>query len=206
MVVRDDRKVINRIRRVDVRCACGTEKRVSLYSLRTGGSVSCGCVWREWAEDWPARFRQYLSAPDSKGCIVWTGQRNEKGYGVGSKRNTQVLAHRIAYELANGSEPGEMQVCHHCDNPPCCNPEHLFLGTAKDNAADMCAKGRQSRKPSVFGESHHKAKLTIEDVLAIRSSSDGCRKLAAKYGVSSTHITRIRSGKCWPPHSMGERA
>lgn len=75
----------------------------------------------------------------SDGCWVWTGTRWSTGYGrlVGGR-----AAHRVAWELTNGPIPRGLLVCHHCDNPPCCRPDHLFLGTSKDNAMDASAKGR----------------------------------------------------------------
>lgn len=76
------------------------------------------------------------------GCHEWTGWRNKLGYGetyVGKKR---FRTHRVVYAAHHGAIPKGMQVCHRCDNPACCNIEHLFLGTAKDNCLDSIAKGR----------------------------------------------------------------
>ena len=77
------------------------------------------------------------------GCHEWTGPRVPRGYGmVHDGRGRKVYTHRLAWELAHGAIPEGMQVCHHCDNPPCCDVSHLFLGTSADNHADMSAKGR----------------------------------------------------------------
>ena len=79
------------------------------------------------------------------GCLEWTGAK-ANGYGRFMVNGKYVKTHRLAWELANEREvPPDMMVCHHCDNPPCCNPEHLFLGTNADNLGDMAAKGRASR-------------------------------------------------------------
>lgn len=100
-------------------------------------------------------------------------------------------AHRVAYELAAGVPPGRLLVCHHCDNPPCVNPAHLFLGTASDNASDMVAKGR------------HTAKLSSADARAIREErargGAGYQELALRYGVSDTVIYNIVRGISYRP-------
>jgi hypothetical protein len=87
-------------------------------------------------EDWSA-FDAQIKTVES-GCQEWQGQRNPDGYGWFKERQT----HRLAFERANGPIPPGLLVCHSCDNPPCCNPDHLWLGTVADNTRDMLAKGR----------------------------------------------------------------
>lgn len=86
--------------------------------------------------------RRLIKAPS--GCIEWTGYRSPAGYGKIRVGGKGILAHRFAWELVNGPIPPGMCVCHRCDNPPCCNVAHLWLGTQADNNADMYAKGRSA--------------------------------------------------------------
>lgn len=86
------------------------------------------------------RFERRIRRTD--GCWLWQGFRNHKGYGHFAIHGRDYKAHRVAFELATGRHPGRLLVCHSCDNPPCVNPAHLWLGTMSDNALDMHAKGR----------------------------------------------------------------
>ena len=108
--------------------------------------------------------------PQPDGCIVWTKSRDPRGYGYSKVMNARVYMHRFAWEAADGPIPEGLCVCHRCDNPPCCNPDHLFLGTRRDNNADKVAKGRQSfgERHSHRGSAHGQAKITEQDVVAIR--------------------------------------
>lgn len=94
------------------------------------------------------RFEKYIGAITETGCILWTGAINDDGYGVigsGTRNGQMLLAHRAAYELKIGPIPEGVKVLHRCDNPPCINHEHFFLGTQADNMADMVSK-RRGRK------------------------------------------------------------
>lgn len=89
-----------------------------------------------------ANFRKAVAVRDPEECWPWTNATDPGGYGMLKLgRNTRVAAHRLAFALDRG-EPGKAHVCHRCDNPTCCNPNHLFLGTAKTNAEDKVQKGR----------------------------------------------------------------
>lgn len=126
-------------------------------------------------------------------CWLWTGSIQVNGYGMaatgGPKRQS---AHRLSWELHYGPLPDGAFVCHHCDNRACVRPDHLFLGTAKDNVHDMIAKDRHSR-----GERRSRHKLNDDIVRFIRRSRVTNAALAVRYGVSPSVISRIRSRKNW---------
>lgn len=137
-------------------------------------------------------------------CWPWKGYRTPRGYGTFAYAKAKVgKAHRIAYSLAKGLIPDGMLVCHSCDNPPCCNPAHLWIGSDADNNADRHSKGRTvsyGHGMPVFrpiGEQHASAKLTLEDVQEIRSSPLSARPLAAQFGVTFSTICRVRRGETW---------
>lgn len=140
------------------------------------------------------------------GCWEWRNVRSKTGYGTFSAPVVGILlAHRASWMIAYGAIPEGKYICHHCDNPPCVNPDHLFVGSPRDNTADMHAKGR-SRNPS--GSSHWNAKLATRDVSEIRrryvprtlsGSGTGASsaELAAEFGVSPEQIVKIANGKKW---------
>ncbi|KKL76482.1 hypothetical protein LCGC14_2044430 [marine sediment metagenome] len=132
------------------------------------------------------------------GCLEFQGFRNPKGYGriaQGPGEKPRIVnAHRVAWEAAFGPIPDGMDVLHSCDNPPCCNPEHLFLGTNDDNVADRSAKGRGGDHT---GENNGRSKLTREKVAAIRADTRTLHAIAADYGVGHTTIYKAKSGETW---------
>lgn len=134
-------------------------------------------------------------------CWPWNGARIRKGYGklgaVAPQRAT-FSAHRVSYELNVGPIPDGMMVCHRCDNPPCVNPAHLFLGTASDNRADQQAKGRFNPGDR-FGAKAANARLTEDQVREIRCSPHvPVSAFAERFGVTGRAIRLVRSGKTWP--------
>ena len=90
---------------------------------------------------WPDWFWRKVTKSD--GCWEWTGSCGAKGYGQVGVKGKNLRTHRVSWELTNGKIPEQLIVCHHCDNPKCVRPDHLFLGTNKDNTQDMLSKGRQ---------------------------------------------------------------
>jgi hypothetical protein len=151
------------------------------------------------------RFWRYVDksgGPDS--CWPWLGAVR-KGYGnFKLKSYTNVRSHRMAYALAHGESPGDLHVCHQCDNPPCCNDRHLFLGTNAENHADKVAKGR-NRTGDRRGEKNGYAKLTADQVAIVRTLIlDGLtnKTIAARFGVTHQAISRIRRGRSWGEPAM----
>ena len=140
---------------------------------------------------------------DATGCWNWTKavRSMAKPYGrltVGSRADGSrkaMAAHRYSYEIFKGPIGDEMCVCHRCDNPKCCNPDHLFLGTKADNAADRDAKGRNSQIPRYRGERHPSSVLTDVQIEVIRRSSLSSGALAPLYGVTASYIRQLRRGE-----------
>lgn len=171
--------------------------------------------WRRWGD--PEFFQterakvppldRFMAKVDQSsgpnGCWLWTASRDPLGYGFFrmTPGETMWRAHRAAWTLLVGPIPAGLVVCHHCDNPPCVNPAHLFLGTDADNCADRVAKGRSSRRVSHRGETSPLAKLTEQDVREIREryARGGIyqRELGVEYGVSQTEVGRIVRGVRW---------
>lgn len=146
----------------------------------------------------PLGDRFWLRVDKSGDCWLWLGARRASGHGVvarGGHQGGMLGAHRVAWELTNGTVPDGLQVCHRCDNPPCVNPAHLFLGTQGDNMRDMHAKGRNAALETV-GERNGNARLTDEQIYAIRQASKDVKTsdLARRYGVTTHHIRRIVRG------------
>jgi len=135
------------------------------------------------------------------GCWLWRWSLNKLGYGVIGVRGRAVRAHRLSWELANGPIPDGKVICHHCDNPRCVRPDHLFVGSHADNVADKVAKGRCPR-----GENAGPAKLTgaqAAEIRAARDAGESYASIAARFGVglsatwkvamNRTHVDPARS-------------
>lgn len=136
-------------------------------------------------------------------CWEWNAAALKSGYGVfGLNRDghRNMLAHRMAWTLTNGEIPDGSFVLHKCDNPSCCNPSHLFLGTQADNIHDMDRKGRRAIWRGQ-GEKNGQAKLVSGEVMGIRNAyirgSVPLRVLAEKYDVSISTVFRIVKIQGW---------
>lgn len=144
------------------------------------------------------RLNKKVSIADNDNdCWEWMAKaRHSFGYGsIVSGRGFPLKAHRVTWWLVNGEIPNGMVVCHKCDNPACCNPYHLFLGTKKDNTQDMIKKKRNSNPPTHWGENHPNAKLDFETVCSIRNDNRTIKQLAVIYNTSEQTIWRMKNYK-----------
>jgi hypothetical protein len=137
----------------------------------------------------------------ASGCLEWTGSRNRQdGYGRVQCDRRRQPAHCVAWQIAHGPIPEGLCVLHKCDNPPCCDPDHLFIGTHTDNMHDMAAKGRNAQPR---GEQNNNAKLTAADVLEIRrvyvprSHACGGPALARRFHVTCATISYVVRRAIW---------
>jgi hypothetical protein len=148
------------------------------------------------------KFWDHIWTNEETGCWEWTGVLNYKGYGMIVHRKKQVAAHRTSYKIHYGEIPEGMLVCHKCDNRKCVNPEHLFLGTPKENSQDMVRKGRRGHSNNGrIGEAHGMHIVTEEQVLEIRALRESKNlsfgELGKMYGVTRHAIYRIVHRLAW---------
>lgn len=128
------------------------------------------------------------------GCWEWSFGRDKKGYGRWSEHNGETLVHRISYETFVGPIRDGQHVLHHCDNPPCFNPAHLYTGTNDDNVKD---RRERDRWGDFRGEKNPRAKITASDVCLIRKSADYQDALAQRFGVTQSTISAIVRRATW---------
>jgi hypothetical protein len=144
----------------------------------------------------PFEERFWEKVDKSGDCWEWTAGRIPSGYGSVYYQEQRQPAHRVAWQLVNGPIPPGMFVCHHCDNPPCVRPDHLFLGTPAENSADRNRKGRLNpprgeRSPT---------RLTTLDVISIRDMRErgaSHAQLGRAFGLSPTAIAHICHRRTW---------
>jgi len=137
---------------------------------------------------------KYIPEPNS-GCWLWTASTDPKGYGKIAIDRHPYIATRVSLAIAGRRPKAGENACHRCDNPTCVNPDHLFLGSQKENIHDMIAKGRHA-----VGERMPRSTLTSGQVLAIKflhSLGRSGKKMAAQYGVATMTVSRIINGHAW---------
>lgn len=152
------------------------------------------------------RFESKYFCEPNTGCFIWTASVTQKGYGkLGVEGGAFRLAHRVAWELFVGPIPDGLWVLHKCDNPPCVNIDHLYLGTNSDNMRDCVARGRFTQgwklmkgKPHpIHGERHRRARLNDEAVYSIRASRLDSLTLARQFNVTRPTIHAVRQERTW---------
>lgn len=138
-------------------------------------------------------YQRFMSkvSKDPCGCWIWNGSISRGGYGQIGINKKQWRAHRLSYEIHKGKIPNGLYVCHSCDNPPCVNPDHLWLGTPQDNMDDMVRKQRKK------GQNSKLAKLTNEDIHYIRNWKYPLSWLLDKYDVTLSTLSNIANRKTW---------
>lgn len=174
---------------------CGKEFKVFPSSTR---GIKC-CSRKCRIQSIEERFWKHVDKKLDNECWEWKGAKVRGGYGnIGTIEKKNARSHQLSWEIHNGEIPDGMCVCHICDNPICVNPNHLFLGTLRDNAQDMIKKGRRH---DTGGENNGHAKLTWRKVRAIRKRYIPYKitqqKLAKEYGVTTSIISEVINGNTW---------
>lgn len=135
----------------------------------------------------------WLNVSKGDGCWEWTWLKDKDGYGLMPYARKLYRAHVVALMIdGRPVTPDNPVACHHCDNPACVRPSHLYPGTHKSNVADMLARGRAR-----LGEQNYGSKLTLEQVLEIRSSAESVGSLAKRFNVTHGAVSMARAGKTW---------
>lgn len=145
--------------------------------------------------------------PKPNGCWEWSGWRQPSGHGQAFFLGRLMPAHRAVFMALNrlfDLHPDQV-VRHKCDNPPCCNPDHLCLGTHSDNMSDCVERKRHvsftKRESYLKGEQCHRAKLSTSDVLNIKrliATGVSCQQISQHYPITASGVSKIKFGKSWP--------
>ena len=130
-------------------------------------------------------------------CWIWTGALNAQGYGVIDIDGVNRRAHRFVLEMNGQQLPSDMMVLHKCDNPPCVNPDHLFLGSQTDNVKDMRDKSRASDYFTQKAHDHPASRLTEDDVENIKALKGKIsqKEIGAMYGIAQQTVSKIHTGR-----------
>lgn len=143
-------------------------------------------------------IKRFTKVDEKTGCWIWQRARKKEGYGSMSLPGShRVYVHRVSYEVFVGPIPDGLEICHRCDNPPCCNPEHLFPGTHLENMRDSANKGRAKQHVAQKGVNNPRSILTADQVRLIRGSKKTGKALAAAMGVNPLTVYRCRNGETY---------
>lgn len=166
-------------------CWCGELSHT--FAGNRGGSTLCK------QHSLLERFWQNVDVKSIDDCWEWTAARTAAGYGVIYWNGVNTFAHRLSLEFDGRAVPPRFHACHKCDNPCCVNPNHLFVGSPRDNMLDKVAKGRHT-----YGETHYASKLSSEDVIAIREMATEnviFADIARQFGIGRSYVGEIVAGK-----------
>ena len=178
---------------------CGVQYRLTRrYRPKKTCSNACGHLLYSP----PLEDKFWRRVQKSDGCWNWIGFKNRKGYGTLTHRGKTYSAHRLSFQIQRGEIPkgeGPHGTCvlHRCDNPACVNPDHLFLGSNRDNIDDMLNKGRHRPRWGAKGAINPSAKLTEAQAQAILDDPRPRFVIAREYGISWTMVNRIKTGENW---------
>lgn len=171
-------------------------------AYHTGEAPPTSSYSRRPIEDTSAHFWSKVAKATPDACWEWQGGRNRGRYGTFPVNRRNVIASRYSWELHFGPIPDGMQVCHKCDNPPCVNPNHLFLGDHLANAHDRDAKGRHKSGPPLVGELNPNAKLSNDqrrEIVRRNLAGESKKSLAKEFGVARFAVQRIIACRTWHP-------
>lgn len=144
------------------------------------------------------RFISFVDVGDDEYCWTWKGGKGAQGHGRFWLNGSMRVASRVAFIIWNGPIPEGLLVLHNCDNPPCCNPRHLRVGTSLDNITDMYARNPRSRMNRPKGQNNHNTKMTYEMVMSAAeriSSGSSFRKEAKRIGVATSSLHAAIRGR-----------
>lgn len=196
------RTVVSRICEI-----CSNQFNARPYQVKIGDGRFCSRTCRALGQPRESLEKRFWNKVDTSGgsdaCWNWIAFRNSDGYGIiGTGGKSNQAAHRVSYLLNVGTIPDGYRVLHRCDNPSCCNPSHLFLGTQADNVADMVQK---KRNVAHKGEKAPRAKLSFNQVQEIKAKYSGKRgeklALSREYGVCIQTICNILNETTWNSHN-----
>src|SRR3990167_2582536 len=150
-------------------------------------------VYKYGKRSLPDRFGEKVCIGGTDECWPFLGCKDKDGRGqIANETGRLEHAHRVAYRLSKGPIPAGLLICHSCDNPPCCNQAHLWPGTYKDNSQDAERKGRLYNHFPKYGAEHPSTKISAETRAMIASDRRSHRAVALAFGISKTHVTRIK--------------
>jgi len=182
------------------KCECGNIKIIATANVTIGHITSCGClrsIFRvNYDEDAKNKLLSHIDIKDN-GCWEWNRAKHRQGYGHFPYKRKLMLAHRASWIIFNGKLDNDICVCHRCDNPPCVNPNHLFLGTTKENIHDCIKKGKFTRCIGSDKPNTNLDDITVKEIIRMRK--DGCKYVEIQRitGATKGQIQAILHNRTW---------